>query len=485
MKKTLLLALPLLSSCATTASPARCAAPASTPPVVAETSPSPARATPVAQRLARLPDGAEALLRVDMQQLFATRFGRMVAPFLVWSDAYRPLREACTERPWELAPTVEGFYQDRHVAAALVGSVASPTIPCAARVFEGADLSTMRVQEDDAVSSLVVGDDAGRAALREARAGRGTAEHDAAFRDLPPGLAAPLMTLILRGSAYRDAVDFVDTLADEASSRTHDGGPIPRVTLQTRATLRALRSVRVEAALVDGHDLDVRIAMLFPTSDEARGYVAASQDDMRTSIPRMVTQFIERDMRSNPDAARLGQAFGAELSSWLLDVAPASAQGPVVEYSFRTGDASLVTLGALAAVAVPAFTRYVKRSKTAEAVGNLRIITEALATELNQTPPARRRLVPIAATPTAAPSATAYAPDASRWTTPAWRRAGFAIEGRHYYQYRVDVDARCYVVTAEGDLDGDGDRSSFSMRVCPGAGGVYATSPITIHDELE
>ena len=148
----------------------------------------------------------------------------------------------------------------------------------------------------------------------------------------------------------------------------------------------------------------------------------------------------------------------------------------------------VVIVGILAAVAIPAFTRYVKRSKTAEAVGNVTMISAALVTELNGLTPARRRaarLTPAPATPSAAPGAQKYTADASRWATPAWQRVGFSIDAAHYYQYRVDVDGRCYVVVAEGDLDGDGTRSTFASRVCPGADGAYTVGALQITNELE
>jgi hypothetical protein len=86
---------------------------------------------------------------------------------------------------------------------------------------------------------------------------------------------------------------------------------------------------------------------------------------------------------------------------------------------------------------------------------------------------------------TLSPSASKYPADESRWTASPWRRVGFSIAAAHYYQYRVDVDGRCYVAVAEGDLDGDGTRSSFSQRVCPSADGTYTVGELQIQNELE
>jgi len=247
--------------------------------------------------------------------------------------------------------------------------------------------------------------------------------------------------------------------------------------------------VRIEVGLLASGELDLRLAMLFPAADDARRYSDASSGDMRTRLPAYAAELLLREMRDNPNAPRAAQGFTAELSAWLTEVSPLQQRGPVVELAFGAGGAGSVTVaGVLTAVAIPAFTRYVKRSKTAEAVSNVRTIAGLLETALPAMPPARRRTARLAALPAmppGAPSASKYSADESRWTASPWRRLGFSIASAHYYQYRVEVDGRCYVAVAEGDLDGDGTRSSFSQRVCPGAGGTYTVSDLRILNELE
>jgi hypothetical protein len=111
-------------------------------------------------------------------------------------------------------------------------------------------------------------------------------------------------------------------------------------------------------------------------------------------------------------------------------------------------------------------------------------IANTLADGTNRLPPAaRRRPTAIAATPNTAPGEASYPADATRWNTPARQRIGFHIDDPHHDQYRFDVDGRCFVVVASGDLDGDGTRSSFSRRVCPQANGTFAVEALQVTNE--
>ncbi len=482
-------AFSMLAACASTQGPARCpsTAPVAAASSVATAAPPAAQGAPVSELLSRVPRGAEVVVRVDVQRFFGTRLGRMVSPFMVWSREYARYREACTERPWEELQAVEGVYREGATAAALLGPVAEETHRCAATVLGAPDVNAFRARQTGGTVALVLGEDAARPPLMAARLGDGNAAEDEAFSRLPPGMASPIAVVLVRGRSYRDAMDYLETLQDEVGRG--EGGAarpaLPRLELASRQVLQSMLGGRIELGQSPSGDLDMRLSMLFSTPEDAQRYVSTSRDDMRTRLPEYVTRIITQEMRENPDAPRAAQAFTTEMSSWLTEMTPMEVHGPVVEMSFGGAGSTAVTLGVLSAVAIPAFTRYVKRSKTAEATANITMISTALAQQLNESPAARRRLVAIAATPAAAPSASKYPANPSAWATPAWRRVGFSIDVAHYYQYRVDVDGRCYVVAASGDLDGDGARSTFSRRVCPGADGRYAAGEIVIENELE
>jgi type IV pilus assembly protein PilA len=148
----------------------------------------------------------------------------------------------------------------------------------------------------------------------------------------------------------------------------------------------------------------------------------------------------------------------------------------------------VVILGILAAVAIPAFTRYVKRSKTSEASGNIQKIYQG---QLTYYQAATERSVTSfvnadTATPAAAPTAAKYTADVTRWSTDAnWTAIGFSLDSNHYYQYVSPSPAATgFTVSANGDLDGDATLSTFSKAGTIVSGELQG-DPIVITDELE
>lgn len=121
---------------------------------------------------------------------------------------------------------------------------------------------------------------------------------------------------------------------------------------------------------------------------------------------------------------------------------------------------SFVTTGILAAIAVPAFIGYVRRSKTAEATTNAHLIQQGVTRyyeQNGQLPPA----IPL--TP-AAPPGDVKDP----WPTDApsgWQDVGFAPNDLLYYayEYSPSPDGQRYSVRALGDLDADGVLSTFEL----------------------
>jgi crotonobetainyl-CoA:carnitine CoA-transferase CaiB-like acyl-CoA transferase len=135
--------------------------------------------------------------------------------------------------------------------------------------------------------------------------------------------------------------------------------------------------------------------------------------------------------------------------------------------------------GVYAAIAIPAFMKYMRRSKTVEATMNTRVLAEAVArlsaqqwsalAESDWTPPGRACDHPNGKFPA---DATAFAGEP--WTT-----IGFGVSDPHYYQYRVRRDADGFVAEARGDLDCDGKFSLFRRAVKPdGAGPLFSESDL-------
>ncbi len=128
-------------------------------------------------------------------------------------------------------------------------------------------------------------------------------------------------------------------------------------------------------------------------------------------------------------------------------------------------------IGILAAVAIPAFLKYIKKGKSSEVQENLQAIMKGATSyfQAEHNPPGA--LAPVsgtlpapssAATPVANPSKNKYAPNAAQWQTPTWEALGFSIDTAHYYQYQyVLTNAAEFTAVAHGDLDGDGTYSTF------------------------
>lgn len=133
-------------------------------------------------------------------------------------------------------------------------------------------------------------------------------------------------------------------------------------------------------------------------------------------------------------------------------------------------------IGILAAVAVPAFMKYIKKARSAEA----RTMIEKLSAGARQyyldpkipqgqvipLPPQFPETQPV--TPAASCCAAGVSkcvPSALDWNTDGWDALNFQMDDPHYYRYRfissgVSVDAE-FTARAHGDLDCDGLESTF------------------------
>ena len=159
----------------------------------------------------------------------------------------------------------------------------------------------------------------------------------------------------------------------------------------------------------------------------------------------------------------------------------------------------VVILGILAAIAIPAFIKYIRNSKTSEAKENLAYLfresttyfagerTDAAnpyTTDIDAMFPVSAPLNPLTG-PTAAKQTTVWTPDLSS----TWQALKFSPADPHYYAYRYDStgtgSASNFTAYAFGDLDGDGNSSEFwragrvndEMEV-QGTRGLVETDPL-------
>lgn len=163
-------------------------------------------------------------------------------------------------------------------------------------------------------------------------------------------------------------------------------------------------------------------------------------------------------------------------------------------------------IGILAAIAIPAFIGYIRRSKTSEAGSNLKnLFTLAAGYYSNEAWGSRTvvRTGPAVASSgcTVASAMSSNAPGPGKtpvdWSAEprSFQDLGFAIADPIYYQYEiVSAMAGCggvagqdlYSFQAMGDLDGDGTQSLFEIQVGASTQNVLMRSPgIYRENELE
>lgn len=145
--------------------------------------------------------------------------------------------------------------------------------------------------------------------------------------------------------------------------------------------------------------------------------------------------------------------------------------------------------GVLAAIAVPAFLKYLRRAKTAEAVMNLRIIFDSAISYWHEHGrfPATAPLTPAGRTACFEDKSEKMTPGPTDWAHPTWVELNFAIPDAHYYQYEFISHGGQFTARAFGDLDCDGVPSTFERvgSVDPTGEFVSGGPGLWVKDELE
>lgn len=149
---------------------------------------------------------------------------------------------------------------------------------------------------------------------------------------------------------------------------------------------------------------------------------------------------------------------------------------------------NFVTLAAvLGTLAMVGVAKYLRHSKTAEAVGTLTTIAKSAAASYNASdstqpttsiPAAARamRHFPLSAQVPVPEDASLvrgkrYRSSSADWAKTPWRELNFSMPQPQYYRYdfqSTGVGATgVATITAAGDLDGDGQTSLYTLRVVP------------------
>jgi len=191
----------------------------------------------------------------------------------------------------------------------------------------------------------------------------------------------------------------------------------------------------------------------------------------------------EATTAKGPNIEDFSTVVGAHTLAHLAAVFHPKVEGNQLRFDLALDSPNLVVVvavvGVLAAVAIPAFMKYVSKSKSTEAtVGVHRLYDAVLAYHA-----AHKKLpAAIAATPEAGACCHEAEGECRAGSVDwkAWKALGFSVEGPIRYSYALDVDATSFTARALGDLDCDGTFSTFEMagRVLPdgtlrGSEGIY------------
>jgi type IV pilus assembly protein PilA len=157
-------------------------------------------------------------------------------------------------------------------------------------------------------------------------------------------------------------------------------------------------------------------------------------------------------------------------------------------------------LGILAAAALPAFMKYVRRSKTTEALANVRKLYDASVAYyavdrgarggsiLPKQFPVSQSMTPLAGT-CCASRGNKCAPNEALWQTTTWTALNFSVNDPFYYSYAYTSSgtdtASQFTAGAYGDLDCDTRFSTFertgvidSQHSVRGGAGLYIRNDV-------
>ncbi len=115
----------------------------------------------------------------------------------------------------------------------------------------------------------------------------------------------------------------------------------------------------------------------------------------------------------------------------------------------------IAIIGVLAATAIPAFIKYIRKAKTTEVSINLQTI--AALEKAHRMDHGAYLAAPLA------PKVAACGTPVEWSSNEAWDRLGFRPDGRVYYQYQVILKGDGFAAEASGDLDCDKVRSRYTM----------------------
>lgn len=168
-------------------------------------------------------------------------------------------------------------------------------------------------------------------------------------------------------------------------------------------------------------------------------------------------------------------------------------------------------IGILAAVAIPAFLKFIRKSKTSEAGGNIKAIGNGAQAwygeqRNNSSGDPMNRHFPGALSPTGINGSGAYSNPTAKpcaagnaqytkngkiWDNQPWRSLKYGVNKAHYYQYRYDINNATsgthpsFTVQAFADLDCDTTLSTYRVNGTKAGNGEIIRSSLVVVNGLE
>lgn len=141
---------------------------------------------------------------------------------------------------------------------------------------------------------------------------------------------------------------------------------------------------------------------------------------------------------------------------------------------------ALPVLGILAALSIYGVRRYLSSAKTTEAKNTVGAIARSAVVAYERH---GKLCDSVEAVPATVPSGRRFQPTPSDWS--GFACLGFTMTVPHHYQYAYTRTADGFVVTARGDIDGDGVFSEFSQYATVRNGSVILHDKLIVKDEFE
>jgi type IV pilus assembly protein PilA len=225
-----------------------------------------------------------------------------------------------------------------------------------------------------------------------------------------------------------------------------------------------------------------RLTLVYQRPDLVRLTVSGDAEKL-TRARDLLTQLLQRGLRegeaqkqklvaSSDTLSGAGAIIGYHSTRRIFEgIAPKMVNGALVsEYHLPSGDAGMAAvpvLGVLAAVAIPAFMKYLRRSKETEARAALAHLKNSLTSwHAEHQKDGKRFAFPASIDWTPAGGCCGQ-PDGKCTNTDfsAWKPLDFSVEGAQRFQYRFTSSGRGnkarFTIEARADLDCDGHFSTF------------------------